>query len=148
MNKLSFGCMPVYFAAAAWAFGDSWSFDFTVAAGLHERNNVPVRVPMPRRQIGNERIASVMLAGPDGKSIPAQWTGPSLASSAAGEVHFVLPHLAAGDSVRLKATLSTERARAEGFTWRDHPGHHTDLLFGERHVVTYHYERLDESTRA
>src|SRR5437870_6035585 len=108
MNRLSFACIAVYFAAAAWAFGDSSSFEFTVAAGRHERNNVPVRVLMPRGQIGKERIASVTLAGTDGKSIPAQWTGPGLTSSGAGELHFVLPHLAAGESVRLKATLSTE----------------------------------------
>src|SRR5207247_877991 len=138
-------CIAVYFVAIAWAFGDSSSFDFTVAAGRHERSNVPVRVQMPRGQIGKERIASVTLAGTDGKSIPAQWTGPGLTSSAAGELHFILPHLAAGESVRLKATLSTEfHSSAGGFTWHDHPGHHTDLRFGERPIMTYHYERLDE----
>jgi hypothetical protein len=33
---------------------------------------------MSRGQIGQERIASVTLAGTDGKQIPAQWTGPGL----------------------------------------------------------------------
>jgi len=142
-------CMAVYFAAADWGFGDSSSFDFTLEAGRHERNNVPVRVLMPRGQIGKDQIASVTLAGTDGKSIPAQWTGSGLTSSAAGELHFVLPHLAAGESVRLKATFSTEfHSSAGGFTWHDHPGHHTDLMFGERPIMTYHYERLDESTPA
>jgi hypothetical protein len=149
MNKIFFGCIAVYLTAAAWAFADSSSFDFTVAAGRYDRKNVPVRVPMPRGLIGKERIASVALAGTDGKSIPAQWTGPGLLSSAAGELHFVLPHLAAGESVRLKATLSTESSgRAGGFAWHDQPGHHTDLKFGERAIMTYHYERLDESTPA
>src|SRR4030095_13753817 len=149
MSKLSFGCIAVYFAAAAWAFADSSSFDITVAAGQHERNNVPVRVPMLRGQIGKDRVTSAALAATDGKSIPVQWTGPSLASNAAGELHFVLPHLAAADSVQLKATLSTQPpATAGGFTWHDHPGHHTDLMFGERSILTYHYERLDESTPA
>ena len=145
-------CMVVCFASAAWALGDSSSFDFTVAAGRYERNNVPVRVPMPRGQIGQERIASATLARPDGQLIPAQWTGPGLLSNAAGELHFILPHLAAGESVRLKATLSTQPTQAPsslgGFTWRDQPGHHTDLMFGERPILTYHYERLDESTPA
>jgi hypothetical protein len=141
--------MAVYFAVAPWVFGASSSFDFTVAAGRYERNNVPVRVQMPRGQIGKEQIASVTLARTDGKSIPAQWTGPGLTSSAAGELHFILPHLAAGESVRLKATLSTQSpASAGGFTWHDHPGHHTYLMFGERPIMTYHYERLDESTPA
>src|SRR5712691_6344000 len=131
MNRLCFGWIAVCFAAAACAFGESSSFEFTVAAGRHERNNVPVRVQVPRGQIGNDRIASVTLAGTDGKSIPAQWTGPGLTSNAAGELHFVLPHLAAGESVQLKANLSTRSpASAGGFTWHNHPGHHTDLIFG------------------
>ena len=91
MNRLSFGCIAVYFTTAAWAFGESSSFDIIVAAGQHERNNVPVRVLMPRGQIGKERIASVTLAGMDGKSIPAQWTGPGLTSSAAGELILSCP---------------------------------------------------------
>ena len=149
MIRLRLECIAVYFAVAARAFGVSSSFDITVAAGQHERNNVPVRVLMTRGQIGKDRIASVALAGPDGKSIPAQWTGPGLLSSAAGELHFVLPHLVAGESVRLRATLSTgSPSIAGGFTWRDHPGHHVDLMFGERPIMTYHYERLDESTPA
>jgi hypothetical protein len=149
MIRLPFGCIAVYLAIAARTFAVSESFDITVAAGRHDRNIVPVRVQMPRGQIGKDRIASVTLGGPDGKSIPAQWTGPGLTSSAAGELHFVLPHLAAGESVRLKATLSTQPpSSAGGFTWHDHPGHHTDLMFGERPIVTYHYERLDESTPA
>src|SRR5262249_51575890 len=57
--------------------------------------------------------------------------------------------LAAAGSVRLPATLSAEPpGRAEGFAWKDHSGHHTDLLFGNRPVLTYHYERLDTSTPA
>ena len=114
MIGLPFGCIAVYFAVTAWAFGDSSSFDFSVAAGRHERNDVPVRVQMPRGQIGQERIASATLAGTDGKSIPAQWTGSGLLSNAAGELHFVLAHLAAGESVRLKATLSTQSPPKRG----------------------------------
>jgi hypothetical protein len=139
--------VAVYLAAVSGAVGASSSIEFTVAAGKHERHNVPVRAPIARGQIGNERIASVTLARPDGQLIPAQWTGPSLTSTAAGELHFVLSHLGAGESLRLKATLSTRsNANTGGFTWHDDPGHHADLLFGERKIVTYHYERLDDST--
>ena len=131
------------------AHGASPSFEITVAAGPHERTNVPVRVPVPLGLIGDEKIASVTLTGPDGQSIPAQWTEPGLLSGDGDELHFILPHLAAGDSVRLRATLSTELPPSgAGFAWHDHPGHHTDLLFGKRPVLTYHYERLDESTPA
>ena len=146
MNRPSF--MAVYLAVATWAFGAPSSFDFTVAAGRHDRSFVPVRVPISRGQIANEQIVSVRLARTNGQSFPAQWTGPSLTSSAVGELHFILPNLRAGESLRLKATLSTEPKSTGGFTWRDRPGHHTDLLLGERRIVTYHYERLDESTPA
>ena len=148
MIRLTSGCIAVYVAAATWAFGASSSFELKVAAGQHERNNVPVRVPMPRARIGNERIASVTVTRADGQPISAQWTGPSLTSTAAGEVHFILPHLRAGESLQLKGTLSTQPPRAEGLTWRDQPGHHADLTLGGRKIVTYHYERLDESTPA
>jgi len=146
MNRLSF--IAAYFGAATWAFGASSSFEFTVAAGRYDRSHVPVQVPAPRAQIGSERIVSVTLARTNGQLIPAQWTGSSLASNTAGELHFILPNLRAGESLRLKATLSTEPKSAGGFTWRDQPGHHTDLQLGDRKIVTYHYEQLDESTPA
>src|SRR5262245_9466159 len=149
MKRLSIACIAVCFTATDWAFGATSSFEFTVAAGRHERNNVPVRVPLPRGQIGQEPIASVSLAGADGKLIPAQWTGPGLTSNAAGELHFILPRLAAGESIRLKATLSTQPpSSGASFTWHDQLGHHTDLMIGERKIITYHYEQLDESTPA
>ena len=147
MKQSLLRCVAACLAAGS-ALGASSSFDLTVAAGRHERNNVPVRVPISGGQIGNERIASVTLGRGDGQLIPAQWTGPSLTSSSAGELHFILPHLRAGESLQLKATLSTQAASAGGFIWRDQPGHHMDLMFGERKIVTYHYERLDESTPA
>lgn len=99
--------MAVFFALASWARGVSTSYEITVEAGRYERKNVPVRVPMPRNPIGTEPIQSATVAGSDGQPIPVQWTGPSLASSAAGELHFVLPHLAASVSTsnkRLKKT--------------------------------------------
>src|SRR5262249_47365505 len=119
--------VAVYAATAACTFGASSSFELTVEAGRHDRNNVAVRVPMQHGQIGNEPICSVRLARADGQLIPAQWTGPSLTSSAAGEVHFILPHLTAGESLQLKGTLSTQPAAAGGLTWQDQPGHHVDL---------------------
>lgn len=149
MIRLSLRCLAIYVAFVARAFAASASLEITVEAGAHERKNVPVRTPMPHNQIGGDPIASVTLAGPDGKSIPAQWTGPSLASNSTGELHFILPHLARGESMRLKATLSTQPAiTGEGFTWRNHPGQHMELTFGDRPILRYHYERLDESTPA
>ena len=137
---------------ACWAcpvHGDSSVLDLVVAAGPYDRRDVPVRVELPPGSGEREKIASVTLTGPDGKSIPAQWTLPGLARDDGNEVHFVLPRIAAGESVRLKLTLQSDPAPAlEGFAWRDEPGHHADLVFGKRPVLTYHYERLDESSAA
>src|SRR5262245_12607654 len=146
MNGFFF--MAVYAATAACTFGASSSFELTVEAGRHERNSVAVRVPMQHAQIGNEPVSSVRLARVDGQLIPAQWTGPGLGSSAAGEVHFILPHLRSGESLQLKGTLSTQPSAGGGFMWQDQPGHHVDLKLDERKIMTYHYERLDESTPA
>ncbi len=147
MNR-SFGCIAAYLMAVAASLAASPSLDLTIVAGRYERKNVPVRVHVSRDRIGSERLASVTLARTNGELIRAQWTGPSLASNAGSELHFILPHLGAGESLRLKATLSTQSPRGGGFLWRDQPGHHTDLIHGERKVVTYHYERLNESTPA
>jgi hypothetical protein len=106
-------------------------------------------VPVPPGRIGKEKIASVTLTGPDGKAIPAQWTGPGLIPGGGSEFHFILPHLPPGESVRLKATVSTDSPPAgKGFAWHDHPGDHTDLVLGKRPVLTYQYRALDESSKA
>jgi hypothetical protein len=56
MIRLFFGCIAANFAAAGWVFGASSSFEFTVAAGRQERDNVPVRVQMSRGQIGQNGL--------------------------------------------------------------------------------------------
>src|SRR5262245_16003496 len=124
MIRMNCASVAVLLVAAFSAHGDS-SFEMTVAAGPYERINVPVRVQVPPGQIGKEKIASVTLTSPDGKAIPAQWTKPGLLAGDGGEVHFILPHLAAGKSMTLKATLSTASpANTEGFVWKDQAGHH------------------------
>src|SRR5262245_66179281 len=119
MLRIPFASVAVVFASAVPVHGAAPSFEITVVAGRHDRTNAPVRVQLPPGQIGDEKIASVVLSGPDGKPVPAQWTRPGLTSGDGGELHFVLPRLAAGESVRLTATLSPEPpGRAEGYTWK------------------------------
>jgi hypothetical protein len=145
---MRFGSVAVLLCSAVPTFGASSSFDITLAAGRHERNNVPVRVPVPVGRIDLEKIASVTVTGPDGEVIPAQWTTPGLIPGKEHALHFVLLHLPAGESVRLKATLSTDPPPSGGgFGWHDHRGDHTDLFFVERPVLTYYYHPLDESSK-
>ena len=149
MLKVLMGSVAVLLGSTCLAWGASATFDITVAAGRFERQNVPVRVPLPFGKIGNEKIASVSLTDPDGKTIPAQVTGPGLISGDVSEFHFVLRHLPARESVRLTAVISTEPPpNGDGYGWHDQPGKHTALHFGKRPILTYHYERLDESTPA
>src|SRR5262245_52982910 len=129
MLKLRSGVVALVFWASSPVQGASLTLEITVAADRHERRDVPVCVRVPRERIGDAPIASVSLTTPDGKAIPAQWTKPSLLSTASGgEIHWILPHLAAGELMHLRATLSTDPPpRAPGFTWRDARGHHADL---------------------
>lgn len=147
MRGLFFGPAAVMFWIVSQACGASDSFEITVEAGRHDRKSVPVRVSVPTGR-ASDPITSVTLTGPDGKTIPAQWTKPGLLSSAGNEIHFILPHLPRGESVRLNATISANSPPSTGvFVWRDHPGDRIDLLFGKRPVVTYHYHPLDESSK-
>ena len=61
MIRMPSGSIAVLLCSACSAHGASPSFEITVAAGPHERTNVPVRVRVPRGQIPNEKIASVTL---------------------------------------------------------------------------------------
>ena len=115
MIRFLLACIAVCLALSDSAFGASRSLEFTVEAGRIERQNVPVRLAVSRNQVGDERILSVALSRMDGQMIPAQWTGPSLTSTAVGELHFILTHLAAGESLRLKATFSSQPANTEVF---------------------------------
>jgi hypothetical protein len=89
------------------ASAGSPTYEVTIAAEGHDRKDVPVRIPIPRGQ-----AAAAILTGPDGKTIPAQLTGPNLLApkGAGSEIHFVLPQLKAGESLRLKANADVRRA--------------------------------------
>jgi hypothetical protein len=144
------GALPAALCFLGSAFGASPTYDVTITAGAHDRKDVPVRILLS--QVSSPaKPTTVILTGPDGRTIPAQLTRPGLLAPKETwrEIHFVLPRLLAGESVSLKATLSTESPTSgDAFAWHDHVGHHTDLLFGKRQVLTYYYEPLDESTPA
>jgi hypothetical protein len=132
------------------ALGAAPTYDVTITAGGHDRRNVPVRICLPPVEL-RAKPTALILTGPDGKSIPAQLTGPGLFApkDCWREAHFVLPFLKAGESLRLKAALLSEApSNKDVFSWRDHPGELTELHFGDRRVVRYHYRALDETSKA
>ena len=138
---------------ASEAAAESRTLTLTVTAGPLDRVNVPVCIPVNVPDgLAKEEAAVIRMA--DGKSIPAQLTGPGLlndspkapAGQVAREVHFILPDLKANESITLKALIkATPSAKDESFHWQDNPGKYTELSFGSRPVMRYVYEALDES---
>src|SRR5215471_20611769 len=122
MKRTFLGAMFAVSCFLGSAFGESPTYDVTITAGKHERKNAPVRVCLPPVAL-RDKPTAVILTGLDGKSIPAQLTEPGLLAGKDcwREAHFILPHLKAGESLRLKATLSSESAgNKDVFSWHDH----------------------------
>jgi hypothetical protein len=133
----------------------------TVAAGNHDRSNVPVcKVLLEAQQQGNARPAdlaaakSVKLTDAAGMSLPAQLSAPGLCNQpAAGagkivrELHFIVPSLKKGETLKLTAALSPDAPAAKGFAWKDAPGEECDLSFDGRPMLRYMYKALDPKNR-
>jgi hypothetical protein len=131
------------------AFGAAPPYDVTITAGAHDRKNVPVCISLPAVSLPDKPV-SVILTDPQGKTIPAQLTRPGLLAPPEcwREIHFILPLLKAGQSLRLRATLPTESPpRGDTFSWQDKAGDFTELHFGTRPVLRYHYRAYDESSK-
>ena len=120
-------------------------FDVIVSAGRVDRMWSPTRVVLPS---GAALAKSARLVGPDGEMLPAQMTAPRLASDEGPELHFILPRLPAGESMKFQAILSDQPASGEEFTWRHNTGDFALLSFGEQPVLRYHHEAYDPSTPA
>jgi hypothetical protein len=131
------------------ALGAAPTYDVTITAGEHDRKNVPVRIALPSVSL-RAKPATVILTHSRGKTIPAQLTRPGLLAPKEcwREIHFILPLLKAGESLRLTATLSSEStSRGEAFSWHDKAGDFTELRFGKRQVLRYHYRAYDETSK-
>lgn len=131
-------------AGAAVASGES--YELTISAGTHDRLNTPVRVLIP----APSEAKTVRLTGADGERIPAQLTAPGLLrESAKGKraLHFILPSLNKGESLKLSAVVSAGAAPAEGFAWSDSPGEFAELSYQGRPVVRYICKKLTDENR-
>jgi Family of unknown function (DUF6807) len=133
------------------------TLDVTVTAGKHDRSSTPVRqsVIVPAA-FADAKVVTLK----DEKDKPfaiAQLTGPALLDEgpepAKGEVrrelHFILPPLKAGESLKLKGVLDSEKPEAmpaDAFQWKDHPGESSDLYFKDLPVLRYVCKPFDDST--
>src|SRR5436305_8203285 len=116
---------------ASWpAAAATTTLEVAVSAGKSDRSGTPVRasVTLPAPFTA---VKVVTLKDANDKPVAvAQLTGPALLDDGPepdrGEVrrelHFILPSLKAGDSLKLKAVLDSEKpetAPGDGFSWHD-----------------------------
>ena len=125
---------------------------FSVSSGAIDRREAPVCVPLTLSEEAAK--SAVELTYLLGEKLPAQITEASLPAGGDGkpthELWFVLPEMLAGETYRFQAAFRPAPAAAaaneQRFAWRDEPGKRADLLFGDRPVLRYMYEAVDESS--
>jgi len=121
------------------------SFELTVSAGEHDRTNTPVKVLIE----APAEAKSAVLSAADGTKLTAQLTAPGLLSGSSKtgrELHFVLPELKKGKSIKLTATVSTDAAEP-GFAWKATAGEFAELSYAQRPVLRYFCRTFDDSTK-
>lgn len=155
---------------AAWLLlaGQAWGDEtlrVTIGAGEVARENSPVAVVVALPGDLDE-TAAVIVTGPDGRQQPGQITQPGLLvhplatgdNHFVGELHFIIPKLAAGESANFTAKISKVREETPAtFTWVDtskpkgdadeYAEQSRELRLGSRPVLRYMYSQLDESTK-
>src|SRR5258708_7150170 len=143
----------------AWpASAATTTLEITVAAGKRDRSGTPVRQSLTLPAAFADLKVVTLKDDSDKPFAVAQLTGPALLDDgpepAKGEIrrdlHFILPALKAGDSVKLKAILDSEKPetpRGAGFNWSDRRGESSDLAFGgDAPVLFYVCKKFDDST--
>ena len=135
---------------------DSHTLSITVAAGKHDRKETPVKVAvqLPRELRG---ALIVPLKTPGGETIIGQLStsgGLAFDAPGAGEgrvgrvLHFVLPQLAAGQTLMLTGEVTLDvRPALTAFVWKESGGQATELTYGDRPVLKYMHPTLDESSK-
>jgi hypothetical protein len=140
----------VFLAATSARAEPALTYQIAVEAGPHERQNTPVRalVLVPADWADK---AEATLTGADGQKLPAQLAPAALLDAADAEpkgmvrraLWFLVPKLAAKETVTFQATIAPATAAADGFTWQDTAGKHVDLLLGKRPVLRYMYQAYE-----
>ncbi len=138
------------------AFGEQVLFDLKVHGGKQDAKNVPVTVPLTLpAALMNATALQISTVG--GEPIAGQVTPQGIcindhaADSSRSELHFILPAIKAGEIVSLHGGIKSGSASADpasSFHWRDVPKRHSLLSFGDRPVLDYMCEPLDESSKA
>jgi hypothetical protein len=148
-------CWMVVWTTAMTA-AEPLTIAFTVHAGKQARRNEPVCLPLQVPADANVQSAAIVTD--KGQSLTVgQLTQPDLLTRAIAaqpgkkrlDLHFLLPELAADETLALQAILSEGTSKGAVFRWQ--PGdeeYTTDLRFDGRPVLRYVHPKLDESSKA
>lgn len=127
-----------------------------VAAGEHDRQQTPIRVPLTV-PAGHEQRELVHLVAADGTVLLGQLTPPSAIDAAQEqldprrrELHFIVPRLKAGHTLRLTLRLAevSPPGDEEWYRWSEQAGQFVELQRGSRPVLRYMCAPLDDSSPA
>lgn len=156
------GSSLILLLLVAPVLAESKTYELTLRAGDYDRVNTPVCVVLKESNVqanlnpvilGNAQ--SVRVVDAQGKHVPAQLTGPGLLhepkqpqASVVREVHFILPSLKKGETLKLEATVSSDEPSASGFAWKDAPGEQVELSFDGRPVMRYVYKNREAAKQA
>jgi hypothetical protein len=143
------------FACPVWAA--TTTLEIAVAAGKHDRSGTPVAASLTLPAAFADAKVVTLKDANDKPFAVAQLTGPALLAEGPEpskvevrrELHFILNNLKAGESVKLKALLDSEKLEsppADGFIWQDHPGESSDLRYKDLPVLRYICKPFDDST--
>jgi len=123
----------------------------TVEAGKHDRTNVPVVAHLKKTGKANATPTGTFeLTDENGKKVYCQVAHHGLVTTrtnedAPFELHFVVDELKAGE--KRTYTWGGSGSAEQSYDWVSEPKTYSELKFGDRPVLRYMQEPLDESRR-
>ncbi len=127
--------------------------ELVVPAAEVDRKDAVLRLPLELRGKVWEGVKVTDAAGQELRAqiAPAglawNWKTPGVKGGALAEVVVVVPEIKAGEKPVLKAEAADAASGGDQFKWHDEAGKHADLKFGEKGVLRYIYEAIDEQDR-
>jgi hypothetical protein len=129
------------------------TMEVRVAPSKTPLKNTPIQVAV-QIPVAAKEITTIRLKDDAGREIIGQLTAPGVLSNAkdgegkiARELHCIVPEIGAS-GVSLSGELKQHQAAGPAFHWEDAPGKQAELRLGERPVLRYMYERVDNSSKA
>ena len=137
--------LTVFVGVAAQSTAPAAEFAVSVAGTGTNLAHVPLKVGVHLDHVDSRTVRLEY----EGEVVWGQLAKPSILARAADtnnwELHFVMPHVPARETVRLVGR-TVKHCDAEEFVWTDHKGLHQTLSLGSRPMMRYMYEPLDRST--